>query len=40
MKRGETFSQATIDNKSVTNSRNGGDLENFATLLTLFTLTP
>jgi hypothetical protein len=40
MKRGKTFSQATIGSKSVTKPRNESDLENFATLLTLFILTP
>lgn len=40
MKKGETFSQASIGNKSVKKSRNESDLENSASLVTLFILAP
>jgi len=40
MKKGETFSQASLGNKSVKKLRNEGDLENFAKPVTLFILAP
>jgi hypothetical protein len=40
MKKKETFSQASIGNKSVKKSRNESDLENSATLVTLFIFAP